>query len=748
MPVQKIFAALLLGGLVALLGAVIALTPLGVTLEENFGLDTLFKIRGERAPPADVIVVAIDKPSTDAMGVPQQLDRWSRSHHAQLVDALVDSGAKVIAFDILFSEAREADADIEFAQALARAGNTALIANMARQKQSVMNEADQVIAGLAIEMWTPPIAVLADAAIGVAPFVLPKVPAQVRQYWSFKQFDEIVPALPAVAVQIYALDIYDDWMALLMQVDPDYAKQLPQSAGQLRSKRQLIDLMSRLYQDLSHDSVLVENLLLGLEYANFDSRTKQILNALIRMYSGSSNRYLNFYGGPRTVPTLPYHQLLNASEIREKSIDLSGKAVFVGLSEQLVQAQQDGFNTVFSQSDGRDLSGVEIGATAFANLLYDEAIDTLSPLAYLTLILGWGIALGLICHLRGTFFTLLVSVSIGFTYLIGVYYGFTTHNLWLPLIIPLFIQMPIAVFISIFSRYRESSRQRNSLHKAFSFYVPAEVVQRFVDDKHPANTESQRVMGTCMFTDAEQYTSLAEQYSPEKVALLMNDYYENLFAPIRQQEGIISDVVGDAVLALWFEGKESPSLLSSKACHAALAIVEQAQNTGEPTRGHLRTRIGIHHGPIAIGNVGAVDHFEYRAVGDTVNTTSRIEGLNKLLGTRILATEAVVSDVQGIAHRKLGRFVLMGKRQPMTIYEIMDEKKYTALTHRSQYLHDFDAAMNDFYEQRWGRAMPQFSALLRDMPEDGASLYYFRICEQFVRQAPADWHGAILLEQK
>ena len=56
--------------------------------------------------------------------------------------------------------------------------------------------------------------------------------------------------------------------------------------------------------------------------------------------------------------------------------------------------------------------------------------------------------------------------------------------------------------------------------------------------------------------------------------------------------------------------------------------------------------------------------------------------------------------------------------------------------------------MNDFYEQQWGRAMPQFSALLRDMPEDGAALYYCRMCEQFVRQAPADWHGAILLEQK
>ena len=340
----------------ALLGVVIALTPLGVTLEENFGLDTLFKFRGERPPPADVVVVAIDKASTDAMGVPQQLDRWPRSYHAQLVNTLSDLGAEVIAFDILFSEQRKLDSDVQFAQTLERAGNTVLIANMTRQKQSLMNDADQVVAGLAIEQWTPPIPIFSDAAIAVSPFVLPKVPAQVRQYWIFKQFDELVPALPATALQIYALPVYDDWLELLSQVDPDFARQLPQSAEQLRSEQQLITLMAHLRQHINDNPKLVQRLFAALDQSAFNAETKQIIKALIHMYSGATNRYLNFYGSPRTVVTLPYYKSLDAAALHDVGVDIRGKAVFVGLSEQLIQEQEDGFNTVFSQSDGRDVA--------------------------------------------------------------------------------------------------------------------------------------------------------------------------------------------------------------------------------------------------------------------------------------------------------------------------------------------------------------------------------------------------------
>ena len=733
----------------ALFGVVIALTPFGVDLEQNFGLDVLFKVRGERQPSQDVVVVAIDRASTNEMGLPTQLDRWPRSYHAKLVDVLTEMGAQAIAFDVLFSEARQYDSDSEFSQALKRASNTVLIANMSRQRQSFVADVDQLVAGVSIEQWTPPIPMFADSALAIAPFVLPKVPAQVRQYWTFKQFDELVPALPATMLQIYALQVYDDWLALLTQIDSGFAGQLPQSVDQLRAERKLVRLMKHFQEYMSARPELGQRLLAALDQSSLDSKTKRILKALIQMYSGDTNHYVNFYGGPRTIMTIPYHKLMNVSAMQDLSEHIKGKAVFVGISEKRIQEQEDGFVTVFSQADGSDLSGVEIGATAFSNLLNDDAIKTLSPLTYLFLILVWGAFIGVICSLFNTAIALLVSGLFCIAYFLGAYYGFTAHNLWLPLVIPLFFQAPLTVFIAVFGRYRESSRQRNSLQKAFSYYVPADVVKRFASDNNPASAERQLVMGTCMFTDAEQYTSLAEKEkdSPEKVAVLMNDYYESLFGPIRQQDGIISDVVGDAVLALWFAPEDSPDL-SLKACHAALAITRQATQGDKIKLGQLPTRIGLHHGPISVGNVGAGDHFEYRAVGDTVNTSTRVEGLNKLLGTRVLASEAVINNAPGILSRKLGRFVLVGKSQALIIYEILDEKNREETVASQQYLSDFDEALAQFYAQQWQAALLSFSALLHKQPQDGPAQYYHRLSQQFVQQPRVEWSGAVMLKQK
>ena len=108
----------------------------------------------------------------------------------------------------------------------------------------------------------------------------------------------------------------------------------------------------------------------------------KLLKSLIRMYGGENYRYLNYYGPPRTVMTLPYYQALRPGENSSgrKSMDLKGKAVFVGFSEILLAERQDSFHTVFSQANGVFVSGVEIGATAFANLLYTPPIKTLRGL--------------------------------------------------------------------------------------------------------------------------------------------------------------------------------------------------------------------------------------------------------------------------------------------------------------------------------------------------------------------------------
>jgi len=112
---------------IGLLGLVISATPFGLYLEENFGLHLLFKLRGERKVPADVVVVAMDSASQRVFDFKRGITKWPRSYHARLIDRLTENNAAVIAFDVFFREARSPQDDERFAKAIQRAGNVVLI---------------------------------------------------------------------------------------------------------------------------------------------------------------------------------------------------------------------------------------------------------------------------------------------------------------------------------------------------------------------------------------------------------------------------------------------------------------------------------------------------------------------------------------------------------------------------------------------------------------------------------------------
>lgn len=123
--------------------------------------------------------------------------------------------------------------------------------------------------------------------------------------------------------------------------------------------------------------------------------------------------------------------------------------------------------------------------------------------------------------------------------------------------------------------------------------------------------------------------------TPAALRGLMNEYYDTIFAPIHHSGGEVMDLRGDAMLAIWAKAQSDPAL-KVQACMAAVRLTEALKkfNCSRPGL-ELHTRIGLHFGPIFLGNIGGSRHLEYRAVGDIVNTASRIENLNKLLRTQL-----------------------------------------------------------------------------------------------------------------
>jgi adenylate cyclase len=597
---------------------------------------------------------------------------------------------------------------------------------------------------------------LAREAAATAPFPLPKLPVQLSQIWLFKGSAGDIPTLPVAALQVYANTFRKDWLHLLSLALSHYntswclARQqsdLRNLSHQVRYYRQLFrrhpSLKKRLLAYLRSDKVIT------------DPQTRAVLTALIELYSGHSIRYLNYYGPSPTLPVIPYQQVMQGLMAQDADVtgtpknqslsteDFRGKAVFIGFVEHFPAHQQDNFYTVFSKPGGLDLNGVEIAATAFANLLQRSFIKPVNLIGYLLTVFTGGLVLGIVCMVLPVMWVIPSILIIAGSY-VGFSYSLFLHShLWLPLVIPLLIQAPFAIVTSFLWRYTQSSRERQRVRRAFTYYLPDAVIDELTRSGADLPTQRQPVFGVCLDSDAAQYTQFSESLPPNQLHKLLNSYYEALFEPVKQQGGFISDVIGDAMLAIWSAPAPDPTL-RERACIGALNIISAVDHFNRSTADiSLPTRLGLHCGPMLLGNVGAGDHYEYRAIGDIVNTASRIQSLNKQLGTQILVTQEVIEGLNNVFYRELGTFRLAGKRSPLVIYELAG--KTEDISSVVQNLHQrFAEGIALFRAQCWQEARAVFRKLLTHYPNDGPANYYARLCERYADTPRRDnWDGVI-----
>jgi adenylate cyclase len=310
--------------------------------------------------------------------------------------------------------------------------------------------------------------------------------------------------------------------------------------------------------------------------AGGDQRQHILLRSLIQLYQHGNSRYLNFYGPPGTITVIPYDRVMQEPISSRESLDLHGKVVFIGFSEHAWPEKQDAFHTVFSQADGTDLSGVEIAATAFANLLEDMPVRWCSGPTFLLIISLWGVLLGVVCRLAPPLIAALSALSLSILSFLVAQYQFATAGTWYPLMIPIGVQFPVAFVVAILWRYIDSDKERRNIRRAAGYYLPETLVDALAKDVANLGQSSRLLYGTCLFTDAEQYTAVSEQMTPEALGAFMNTYYATLFEPVQRHGGRVSDVVGDAVLAIWSAVQPEPAL-QARACLAALDIAVAIQ---------------------------------------------------------------------------------------------------------------------------------------------------------------------------
>ena len=731
----KLQQGLWLGLGIALVGMLFALLPPLADWEQRFGLQWLFSLRGALSPPGEVVVLAINSETADVLDIPEKPAKWSRAMHAQVVRDLSKAGAAAIVFDLFFEETRPEDR--EFAAAIAESGKVIIVKKLLAQSETPL----------------PATSLLEKAALSNAPFVLPREPVRVDGFWTFRSGSGDIPTMPVAALQAYGLNVYRELRGIVGKHDGRLLADLPVDAGAIIAGKSINQVATRLRAAFRNQPTLAQQAAADVAaMTSLSVEQRRILRALIRTYAGDEAQFLNLYGPPRSFTTIPYHRIVQ-TPTKAADIDpaaFKDKVVFVGFSANNwrdYESLRDDYHTVYSQANGLRLSGVEIAATAFANLLHGNDIKPLATPRQMGVLGLWGLLAGTLAWRLTQRRALLALLVLALGYLVWARFNFADHYRWWPMVVPLLIQLPLAFVAAALLKYREARRQRNRAIDVARQFVPADVLTRSLTEIGPAAPETRLAYGVCLATDIKNYATLSESMEPQALARLMNDYFAMLNREIEGRGGIIADLRGDALLALW-AGDDDEHTLRTQACHAAFSMRTLLNEfNAVPNRAKLETRIGLHAGQVAVGTMGVVGgHLEFRAVGDIVNTASRVEGLNKALGTAMLATREVVETIRDITTRSLGRFKLVGKSQELDIFELVSAEPNWIETPLQQ---SFAAALDKYSEGDIEAAELGFSNVLERWANDGPGKFYADRCRALLESGvSAGWDATIVMDQK
>jgi adenylate cyclase len=296
----------------------------------------------------------------------------------------------------------------------------------------------------------------------------------------------------------------------------------------------------------------------------------------------------------------------------------------------------------------------------------------------------------------------------------------------------------------------------------FSKYIPKSLVKKFVDGGQVVGIGGQLTNITIMFSDIQNFTSIAEKIPAEELMQQLSNYFDHLSGVILDNNGTIDKFIGDAIMAFWGAPDQDKNQIIN-ACRAALMCQQKLavlNNYWQNTQQHpLYTRIGIHQGDVVVGNVGSSERLNYTALGDNVNIAARLEGINKLYGTRILISENVKSQLpKSFIFYPVDIVAVKGREQGIKIYELIGLENDSHLNpidgDARAFVNDFTKAFDLYLSQQWADALILFKKI-KTSPEhnpcfrDSLVDIYITRCDELIKNPPSkNWDGVIHLASK
>jgi adenylate cyclase len=726
--------AICVGALVAAL-TLLATTDAGLSIESAHGARFFYWLRGSRAAPENIVIVSLDDWTAHSVGDELEIENWPRELYACGLERLNRLGASLIISDIFFDPAhgvgttqntRRIDETVRDnchlstgevgTERLAKAIESARNVLLASHIDSFTSDGP---AAIHIQAEVAPDMRLATHALAVAPFPLSVSERHIDRVWTFyplRGHELLISTM--LAVGAYAMEHCPR--------DPAADTAPPKANRNCANVRAALE---------------AEPGLLASDAGPKGAPTRAELPTRYGVPVDNGVSFLNLYGPPGHMRTLRYSDLLTAPSDDHLESLVRGRTIVIGAAQHTGSHQIDSYVTAYPGPATQRYSGVELLATGLANLIDGSGLKPLY---------GWerSLVVGVLGTFMGAAGWILspvpfawLAIVVVFTYSTASAVTFAVNALWMPIVIPVAFLVPLIFLGAVIGHYRRTQILREYMRSVAEAYIPNQALDMHLNAQ-VGQPSSRLINGVVLATDAEGFTRMVErsQRAPLKLVPYLGEYYSALTSPIDMAAppGIIIDAAGDGILAIW-ESTARGVIARRAGCSAALAIVAGVKNFNARHRSqNLPTCVGLHVGELVLGDIATRQHLFFKAVGDVTNTASRVERLNRTLGTSLLATREVVEGLeQELLLRPCGRFQLYGKSAVLDIFEVLADRNH-ATEQQRQLVADFAVALTTIKQIGWEPARHAFSHLAERHPDDGPTRFYVKRCEEALRN-----HGGL-----
>ncbi|MGC9772430.1 CHASE2 domain-containing protein [Fervidobacterium islandicum] len=605
--------------------------------------DLFYKMRGAAGISPHVVVVGIDEYSLSTLEVEGDTWPWNRDVYGKLLQKVFEDGAKVVAFDVSFTEPMDENTDAYFASTLLMYGNVVLGTYLINEKETyeLFNkklreriEQNRTYLDYAYKM------INFRELLLMKPFTVYKIRPV---------YEPFAMAAYSATYEIGTLDADGIVRRMPLLIVEEWARENGISSG-----------------ILPHMNVIACAIYLGAKpeemLLDFSKRVV-ILNGKEVPFDNSGYMHLWYYGKSSNIfKEIPFYDVITGRFERGTFKD---KVVLVGYTAT-AKGLYDLRITPFSNEE----AGVFVHATAIENILRSDFLKLPSPFYNSLLVIALMTLLGVLSNFKRKLINVVIpSIPILF---VAISYVLFLNRIYVTTFYPVLGYIVVGS-VKLVGDFLSESAEKRKMKEFLYRYVPDKVAEELITrGELKLGGETRNVV--VLFSDIKGFTSRSERMKPEEVVAFLNIYLTRMSEIIRYKyDGTIDKFIGDAIMAI-FGAPISYENDIERALSCALDMRNALKELNKEYGFSLDSGIGIHYGPAIVGNIGAPFRMDYTCIGDTVNTASRIEHLTREVDAEVIVSEEIVRRTDRFLFEYLGEFAVKGKSEKLKLYKLIGKK--------------------------------------------------------------------------